>query len=35
MWRAKKLPRPADDEFYHADLVGLAAVKADGEASAP
>ena len=28
----EKLPRPADDEFYHADLVGLAAVKADGEA---
>ena len=27
----EKLPEPADDEFYHADLVGLAAVKADGE----
>jgi 16S rRNA processing protein RimM len=28
----EKLPRPADDEFYYADLVGLAAVKADGAA---
>jgi 16S rRNA processing protein RimM len=28
----EKLPRPADDEFYYADLVGLAAVTADGEA---
>jgi 16S rRNA processing protein RimM len=28
----EKLPRPADDEFYYADLVGLAAVNADGEA---
>src|SRR4051794_39918578 len=27
----EKLPQPADDEFYHADLVGLAATKADGE----
>jgi len=25
-----KLPKPADDEFYHADLVGLAAVDAQG-----
>jgi len=32
MWRARNCRRPADDEFYHADLVGLAAVKADGEA---
>ena len=22
----EKLPKPADDEFYHADLVGLAAM---------
>ncbi len=28
----ERLPQPADDEFYHADLVGLAAVTADGEA---
>src|SRR4051812_7609947 len=28
----EKLPRAADDEFYHADLVGLAAVTSDGEA---
>jgi 16S rRNA processing protein RimM len=28
----EKLPRPADDEFYYADLVGLAAVTADGAA---
>src|SRR6185503_16377887 len=27
----EKLPPPADDEFYHADLVGLAAMKANGE----
>ena len=27
----EKLPQPADDEFYHADLVGLAAVKTNGE----
>jgi 16S rRNA processing protein RimM len=26
----ERLPKPADDEFYHADLVGLAAVTADG-----
>ena len=26
------LPKPAQDEFYHADLVGLAAVSAQGEA---
>ncbi len=25
-----RLPEPADDEFYHADLVGLAAMTADG-----
>lgn len=25
-----RLPKPADDEFYYADLVGLAAVTADG-----
>ena len=25
-----KLPKPADDEFYYADLVGLAATTADG-----
>ena len=28
----EKLPRPADDEFYYADLVGLAAHTASGEA---
>jgi len=28
----EKLPKPAEDEFYHADLVGLAAMKANGEA---
>jgi 16S rRNA processing protein RimM len=28
----EKLPKPAKDEFYHADLVGLAAMKANGEA---
>ena len=27
-----RLPQPTDDEFYHADLVGLAAVTADGSA---
>ena len=27
-----KLPKPADDEFYHADLIGLAATTADGAA---
>jgi 16S rRNA processing protein RimM len=27
-----KLPKPADDEFYFADLVGLAATTADGGA---
>jgi 16S rRNA processing protein RimM len=27
-----KLPTPGDDEFYHADLIGLAAVDADGTA---
>lgn len=27
-----KLPEPDEDEFYHADLVGLAAVSADGQA---
>ena len=27
-----KLPKPADDEFYYADLVGLAATTASGEA---
>ena len=26
----ERLPAPADDEFYHADLVGLAATTADG-----
>ena len=25
-----RLPRPADGEFYHADLIGLAATTADG-----
>ena len=32
MWRASGLPPPADGEFYHADLVGLAAVDAGGAA---
>ena len=27
----EKLPQPADDEFYHADLVGLVAVTPNGE----
>jgi 16S rRNA processing protein RimM len=27
-----KLPKPADDEFYYADLVGLAATTTDGAA---
>jgi 16S rRNA processing protein RimM len=27
-----RLPQPADDEFYHADLIGLAAETADGTA---
>jgi 16S rRNA processing protein RimM len=27
----ERLPKPARDEFYHADLVGLAATKANGE----
>jgi 16S rRNA processing protein RimM len=26
----ERLPQPADDEFYHADLIGLAATTADG-----
>ena len=26
----ERLPQPADDEFYHADLVGLVAATADG-----
>jgi 16S rRNA processing protein RimM len=26
----ERLPPPADDEFYHVDLIGLAAVTADG-----
>ena len=26
----ERLPQPADDEFYHADLVGLAAQRRDG-----
>jgi 16S rRNA processing protein RimM len=26
----ERLPAPADDEFYHADLVGLTAASADG-----
>jgi 16S rRNA processing protein RimM len=26
----ERLPKPADDEFYYADLIGLAAVTADG-----
>ena len=28
----ERLPKPADDEFYHADLVGLTAATADGAA---
>ena len=28
----ERLPKPADDEFYHADLVGLAADSVTGEA---
>ena len=28
----ERLPKPADDEFYHADLVGLAADSVSGEA---
>lgn len=28
----ERLPKPADDEFYHADLVGLTATTANGEA---
>lgn len=28
----ERLPPPADDEFYHADLIGLAAVSPDGAA---
>jgi 16S rRNA processing protein RimM len=28
----EKLPKPDDGEFYHADLIGLAAVNASGEA---
>ena len=28
----ERLPKPADDEFYHADLVGLAAAGVNGEA---
>ena len=27
----EQLPQPADDEFYYSDLIGLAAVTADGE----
>jgi len=27
----ERLPKAADDEFYHADLIGLAATKANGE----
>src|SRR5205085_9874021 len=27
----ERLPNPADEEFYHADLIGLAAVTANGE----
>ena len=27
-----RLPQPTEDEFYHADLVGLAAVTSDGSA---
>jgi 16S rRNA processing protein RimM len=26
----ERLPQPADDEFYHADLIGLVATTADG-----
>ena len=26
----ERLPKPADDEFYHADLVGLSAITTDG-----
>ena len=28
----ERLPKPASDEFYYADLVGLAAMRANGEA---
>ena len=28
----ERLPQPDDDEFYHADLIGLAAVTAEGTA---
>jgi 16S rRNA processing protein RimM len=28
----EKLPKAADDEFYHADLIGVAAVTSNGEA---
>lgn len=28
----ERLPKPGDDEFYHADLVGLAVTTASGEA---
>jgi 16S rRNA processing protein RimM len=28
----ERLPAPADDEFYYADLIGLAAVRPDGTA---
>ena len=28
----EKLPKPADDEFYHADLIGLSAVSPEGKA---
>jgi 16S rRNA processing protein RimM len=28
----ERLPKPADDEFYYADLIGLAVVTADGVA---
>ena len=28
----ERLPQPADDEFYHADLVGLARDDSDGGA---
>jgi 16S rRNA processing protein RimM len=28
----ERLPSPEDDEFYYADLIGLAAVRADGSA---
>jgi 16S rRNA processing protein RimM len=28
----ERLPKPAEDEFYHADLIGLAAVDRDGKA---